>query len=99
MEKIQGLLQNSKDSVKGAFDYHLQKSKENIETFKEMVGYNKDKYKDVNQVVRGLDYPFEKHYYNTEDDYINCVFRINGPRGTKAKANDLQQAPKPVLLY
>jgi endonuclease III len=86
MEKIREHLQKSKETL----DYHVQKSKENIEAFQQKIGFNKDKYKDLNQIVRNLNYPFEKHYYNTADDYINCVFRINGPRGTNAKQNDLK---------
>jgi lysosomal acid lipase/cholesteryl ester hydrolase len=87
------------EKLREKFDYHMQKSRENVEAFKEVFTYNKDKYKDLNQVVRGLNYPFEKHYYNTEDDYINCVFRINGPKGTTSKENNLNKQPKPVLLY
>lgn len=42
-------------------------------------------------------YPFEKHYYTTEDDYILCAFRINGPKHTKAWEN--QNTQKPVVVY
>jgi len=47
----------------------------------------KDRYKSLMMVVRGHGYPFEKHYITTEDNYINCVFRISGPRGTTAEQN------------
>ena len=50
-------------------------------------------------MVKGYDYPIEKHYYTTEDGYINCVFRINGPKGTKAPENNLKDEKRPVLLY
>lgn len=49
--------------------------------------------------MRNHGYPFEKHYYVTEDDYINCVFRINGPKGTNARENNLKGDKKPVILY
>jgi hypothetical protein len=49
-----------------------------------MTGVKKDKYKTLMEMVRDYDYPIEKHFYETKDNYINCVFRISGPRGTKA---------------
>ena len=36
--------------------------------------YDKDKYKKIKQLIRDYDYPFAKHFYYTEDEYINCVF-------------------------
>ena len=39
----------------------------------------KDKYKTFMEMVIDYDYPIEKHFYTTEDGYINCVFRISGP--------------------
>ena len=38
-------------------------------------------------MIKEYDYPIERHFYETQDDYINCVYRINGPRGTDAKKN------------
>jgi lysosomal acid lipase/cholesteryl ester hydrolase len=72
---------------------------EKAKAFKRQLSYDKDKYKGLMQMVRDYGYPIEKHFYNTQDDYINCVFRINGRRGTKAKENNLQGIKKPVLLY
>jgi len=40
--------------------------------------YSFDKY-----VKHDLGYPFEKHMYMTKDGYINSVFRIPGPKGSK----------------
>ena len=34
-------------------------------------------------VEKKLGYPLEKHVYYTKDGYINTVFRIPGPKGTK----------------
>lgn len=55
-------------------------------------------------VIRDHGYPCEKHFFTTKDHYINCVFRISGPRGSTAKKNKASRAeagyrPKPVLLY
>ena len=64
-----------------------------------MSPYDKDKYRNLMGMVKGYDYPIEKHYYNTEDDYVNTVFRINGPKGTNAKENNLSGIKRPVLIY
>ena len=48
-----------------------------------------DKFKTFVELVTDYDYPIEKHFYETKDNYINCVFRISGPRGTKAIENKL----------
>ena len=37
-----------------------------------------DSKKKVNQIIEGYGYPYEKHYYETEDGYINLVVRISG---------------------
>lgn len=56
-------------------------------------------------VVKDHNYPIEKHYVNTEDGYILCMFRISGPKGSSAVQNANQrklnpnQRPKPVLFY
>ena len=42
-----------------------------------------DRYKNFMGVARGHGYAVEKHFYTTEDDYINCAFRLPGPRGSK----------------
>ena len=47
----------------------------------------KDRYKPLFVSIRENGYPVEKHFYETEDSYINCVFRISGPKGTDAKEN------------
>lgn len=50
-------------------------------------------------MIKSYNYPAEKHVYKTEDNYINSVFRINGPRGTKAEENNNIKEKKPVILY
>ncbi len=37
-----------------------------------------DSKKGINQIVRSYGYPFERHFYETEDGYINMVIRISG---------------------
>ena len=37
-----------------------------------------DSKKKINQIIEGYGYPYEKHYYETEDGYINMVVRISG---------------------
>jgi hypothetical protein len=59
----------------------------------------KDKYKTFMEMVIDYDYPIEKHFYTTEDGYINCVFRISGPRGTTAANNAQLNQRKPVVIY
>jgi len=58
-----------------------RKTSELVQSF----SYKKDKYKTLMQLVKDHDYPIEKHFYTTEDGYINTVFRISGPRGTTAQ--------------
>lgn len=62
-------------------------------------GVKKDKYKTFIEIVRDSNYPIEKHFYTTKDHYINCVFRISGPRGTTALQNEKNAQSKPVLIY
>ena len=54
-------------------------------------------------MVTDYDYPFEKHFFETEDGYVNCLTRISGPKGTKAQQNATQMksstVKKPVVLY
>jgi hypothetical protein len=38
-------------------------------------------------MVTDYDYPFEKHFCETADGYINCLMRISGPKGTNASEN------------
>ena len=64
-----------------------------------MTGAKKDKYKPLMELVKDYDYPIEKHYYETKDNYINCVFRISGVRGTKAQDNAKLNQKKPVIIY
>jgi len=59
----------------------------------------KDKYKTLMEMVIDYNYPIEKHFYTTEDGYINCVFRISGPRGTTAANNAMLNNKKPVVIY
>ena len=45
-------------------------------------------------------YPFEKHKYITQDGYINTVFRIPGPKGSKSTIGDkLKKTGKKVVIY
>ena len=53
-----------------------------------------DRYKNMMTAVKGHGYHIEKHFYKTADDYINCVFRIPGPKNTqKHKTNH-----RPVIV-
>jgi hypothetical protein len=48
-----------------------------------------------------MGYVLEKHTYNTDDGYINTVFRIpaeKGCHGTLGKKRE-ELAPKPVAIY
>lgn len=51
------------------------------------------------EIVKDYGYPIEKHYYKTKDHYINCVFRISGPRGTNPLQNEKFNNGKPVVIY
>jgi hypothetical protein len=57
----------------------------------------KDKYKSVLEMITDYGYPVEKHFYETEDHYINCVYRISGPRFSKPLEN--RKLVKPVVIY
>ena len=72
---------------------------EKAEGVRNQFSYDKDKYKGLMRMVKDYGYPIEKHFYSTDDDYINCLFRINGGRGTQAKDNNIEAIKKPVLLY
>ena len=43
-----------------------------------------------------MGYPLEKHIYITKDGYINSVYRIPGPKGTK---EGVGAENKPVVIY
>lgn len=67
-------------------------------------GTKKDRYKCLMSVIKDHGYPCEKHFITTEDNYINCAYRISGPRGTNAEQNATERSssdarPKPVVLY
>ena len=77
-----------------------QKSKNLIDEViktKDEMGQDHDKYKTLMQVVKGHNYPIERFFYTTEDGYICCLFRINGPKGTKLSDN--RGIQRPVILY
>ena len=58
-----------------------------------------DSQKTVNQIVTDHGYPYERHFYETEDGYINMVIRISGPKGTTVKENSANGGPKrPVVI-
>ena len=61
--------------------------------------------KSLTKVIKDLDYPFERHIYETEDGYINCLHRINGARGVKIPLKKRRRSsmkkgyePKPVVF-
>ena len=59
-----------------------------------------DKYKTFFELVSSYDYPIEQHFYETEDGYLNRVFRISGPKGTSAADNAKKaEPPRPVIVY
>ncbi len=37
-----------------------------------------DSKKKVQDIIEGYGYPFERHFYETEDGFINMVIRISG---------------------
>ena len=45
-------------------------------------------------IVKDHGYRIEKHFYETKDNYINCAFRIPGPK----KDESASVANRPVLL-
>ncbi|MFO0117584.1 MAG: hypothetical protein ACK521_08215 [bacterium] len=50
-------------------------------------------------MVKDYNYPIERHFYETEDGYINSLFRISGPRFSNPKENLKRNEQKPVILY
>jgi len=58
-----------------------------------------DKKKSIMQIAKDYGYPIEQHFYETEDGYINRVFRISGPRGTTPQNNAAFGKKKPVIIY
>ena len=56
-----------------------------MKKFIENIKPTKDRAKTLSELVKGYDYPFEKHFYETKDGYINCIHRINGPKGSNTK--------------
>ena len=59
---------------------------------------HKDRYKKFMSAAKGHGYPVEKHFYRTRDDYINCAFRISGPKGHGAK-HLVEKRPVMVLQH
>ena len=37
-----------------------------------------DSQKTINQIITDKGYPYERHFYETDDGYINMVIRISG---------------------
>ena len=54
-------------------------------------GYS-DRFKPFMKLVRDHGYPIQKHFYKTEDDYINCAFRIPGPKSAEPSTS------RPVIV-
>lgn len=53
----------------------------------------------LNQIVKSYGYPFERHYYETADGYINMCIRISGPKGSDPIKNKANGGPKrPVVI-
>ena len=67
-----------------------------LEQGKEYLMDKPDKYKTLQKIVKDHGFSFERHFYETADDYINCLHRVHGPRGSDRpdKGN-----PRPVILY
>ena len=55
-----------------------------------------DRYKNFVSAAKTHGYEVERHYYSTADDYINCAFRIPGPRGTTFEDN--KRTKRPILV-
>lgn len=45
-----------------------------------------------------MNYPVEKHYYETDDGYINMVVRISGKKGSNPIENTSSEVKKPVVI-
>ena len=76
----------------------LNRGSKKIEESLETKPHEKDDcHKSLLEMVTDYGYPIEKHFYETEDHYINCVHRISGPRGTKAVDNWSKK--RPVIIY
>ncbi len=58
-----------------------------------------DKYKSLLELVVSYNYPIEKYFYETKDGHINCVYRISGPKYTKAWENEHLNQKRPVVIY
>ena len=58
-----------------------------------------DAKKSINQIIQGYKYPFERHYYETEDGHINMCIRIPGPKGSNVEELFKRGPPKrPVVI-
>jgi pimeloyl-ACP methyl ester carboxylesterase len=70
-----------------------------IEDVQNIFSFKKDKYKTLLRIITDYGFPFEKHYYETQDEYINCLHRISGPKETTVAENRKRYKQRPVLLY
>jgi phosphoserine phosphatase len=62
--------------------YYEDATKATGEVYKNVTAKH-DKYKSLMEMVSDYNYPIEKYFYTTKDNYINCLFRISGPKGSK----------------
>jgi len=53
-----------------------------------------DRYRNIMAVAKGHGYAIEKHFYETEDDYINCAFKITTAEATSKK----RDSKRPVIV-
>eukprot|EP00347_Sterkiella_histriomuscorum_P012882 403366856 len=59
----------------------------------------KDRDRNIYQLIRDQGYPFEMHFYETEDGYINKVVRISGGKNSDPIKNLEKGGPrKPVVI-
>lgn len=47
-------------------------------SFQALMPQPRDKDRSIYQLVKDYGYPYEMHFYETEDGYINKVIRISG---------------------
>jgi pimeloyl-ACP methyl ester carboxylesterase len=100
--KKEGFLQNMVNNAKTAHEENKKKIQDKVSQIQEKVSSDLHsaskafKYPDFRRFVEEMGYALEKHIYETEDGYINTVFRIPGKETTIGKSN---LPKKPVVIY